>query len=64
MAFGFQASSTPDRITLNPANKQTDLSLLDFQTCIVAAAYASLDTEQVISLTRTALVDSIASAGL
>ena len=52
----------PDNITLNPANKRTFQSLFDFQTCIGAAAHATLDTEQLISDRRTSLVDSIASA--
>ena len=42
----------PDNITLNPANRW--ISLSDFQTGIDVAAYATLDTEQLISCTRTA----------
>ena len=38
-----------------------DQSLSDLHTGIVAAAYATLDTEQLISHTRTALADTIAS---
>ena len=60
-AFAFQASLPTDNITLNPGNKGTDQSLLDFQTRIGAATYATLDTEQLSSHTRTALVDTIAS---
>ena len=54
-------SLPPDNITLNPANKRIDQSLSDFQTGIIAAAPATLDTEQLISHTRTAVVDTIAS---
>ena len=58
---GFQASLLPDNIILNPANKKTDKSHFDFQTGIGIAVHATLDTKQVISHTRTALVDTIAS---
>ena len=61
VAFGFQASLLPDNITLNPANKRTDQSLSDFQPDIGSAAHVTLNTEQLISDTRTALVDTIAS---
>ena len=47
--FGFWACLPPDNI------------LSDFQTGIGAAADTILDTEQLISLTRTALVDTISS---
>ena len=43
---------------------RTDQTLSDFQTGISAASPAILDTEQLISHTRTALVDTIASTGL
>ena len=33
-AFGFQASSLPDNITLNPANKKTNQGHSDFKTGI------------------------------
>ena len=46
---------------LNVANEKTDEILSDFQTVIGAAAYATLDTNHLISCTRTALVDNIAS---
>ena len=52
---------SPDGITLNPANKRTDQCLSDFQTGIGTAAQATLDTEQLISCTRSVLVDTIAS---
>ena len=45
-----------DNITLNPANQRTDQSLIDFQTGIGAAAYDTLDMEQLIFHTQTALV--------
>ena len=59
--FGFQASSPPDNIILNLANKRTDQSLSDFQTGSDGAAEATLDTEQPISFTKAALADTIAS---
>ena len=60
-AFGFWASSPPDIITLNPANKRIDQSLSDIQTGIGGAVHGTLDTEQLICHTRTTLVDTIAS---
>ena len=59
--FGFQAALPPDNITLNPANNRTDQSLSDFQTGFGAAAHATLDTQQLISYTRVALIDAVAS---
>ena len=44
---------------MNAANKKTDKSLSDFQTGISRAAYAILETVQLIFDTRTAIVDSI-----
>ena len=61
VAFGFW-SSPADNITINPANRKMDQSLSDFQTGICVAAHATLDTEQLISHIRTALVDTTASA--
>ena len=61
MAFGFWASAPPDNITLNHTNKMTDRSFSYFQTGIGGTALASLDTEQLISHTRAAFVDTIAS---
>ena len=60
-AFGFWGSLPPNNITLNPANKRTDQAISDFQTGIGTAAYATLDTEQLISHIRTTLVDTTAS---
>ena len=60
-ALGFWASSSPDSITLIPANKKTDQSLSDFQTSTGAAVHATLDTGHLISYTRVELVDTIAS---
>ena len=37
-AFAFQASSSPDSITLNPINMKTALSIYDFHTGKGAAA--------------------------
>ena len=48
-AFGFWASTPPDNISLNSANRKADQSLSDFQTGVGAAAHATLDTEQLIS---------------
>ena len=49
VAFGFQASTPPDNITLNSANRKADQSLSDFQTGVGAAAHATFDMEQLIS---------------
>ena len=43
---------------LNAANKKTDKSQ-NFKTGISAAAHAILETEQLISHTRTAVIDTI-----
>ena len=59
-AFGLWPSSPSDSITLNPGNIKNDQSLSNFQTGIGVPAYATLDTEQLISHTRNALVDTIA----
>ena len=59
--FAFLATSPPDNLTLNPANKRIDQSPSDFQTAISAAGHANLETEQLISHIRSALVDTIAS---
>ena len=61
VALGLSASSPPVNITLNASNKKTGQSLSDFQTGIGAAAYATLDTEQLISHIRTVFVDNVAS---
>ena len=60
-AFGFVASTPPDNISLNSANKKADQSLSDFQTGIGAAAHATIDTEQLISFLQVALVDTLSS---
>ena len=59
--FGFWASLPPDNITLNPANMMVGQSSSDFHTGIGAATCATLDTEQFISCTRTALIHTNAS---
>ena len=61
VAFGFQASSPPNNISMNAANKKTDQSPSDFQTGTGAAAHTTLQTEQLTSHTRTAFVDTTAS---
>ena len=60
-AFGFWASTPPDNISLNSANRKADQSLSDFQTGIGATAHATLDTEQLISHLQVALVDTLSS---
>ena len=57
-AFGLWASTPPDNITLNSANRKADQSLSDFQTGVGATAHATLDMEQLISHLRIALVDT------
>ena len=57
-AFGFWSSLPYDNITLNPASKRTGQSLSDFQTGIGTSAYATLETQHLISDTRAALVDT------
>ena len=59
--FGFWASTPPDNITLNSANRKADQSLSDFQTGIGAAAHATLDIEQLISCPWVALADTLSS---
>ena len=46
-------------IMLNAANKKTDQSLSEFQTNISVAFYAPVETEQLISHTTTAVIDTI-----
>ena len=60
-AFGFWASTPPDNISLNSANRKADQSLFDFQTGVGDTAHATLDTEQLISHLQVALVDTLSS---
>ena len=60
-AFGFWSWTPPDNITLTSVKRKADQSLSDLQTGVDAAAYATLDTEQLISCLRVALVDSLSS---
>ena len=60
-AFGFWASTPPDNISLNSANRKVDQSLSEFQTGLGATAHATLDTEQLISCLQVALVDTLSS---
>ena len=46
---------------MSPSNEWTDQNLSYFQTGIGAAAYTTLDTEQLLFHTRTVLIDIIAS---
>ena len=57
----FWASTPPDNISLNSANRKADQSLSDFQTGLGAAAHATLDTEQLISHLQVVLVDTLSS---
>ena len=54
-------SLTPPDITLTSANRKADQSLSDLQTGVGAAAHATLDTEQLISHLRVALLDTLSS---
>ena len=60
-AFGFWASTPPDNITLTPANRKADQSLSEFQTGIGGAAYTTLNTEQLITCLRVALINTTSS---
>ena len=60
-AFRFQSSTPLDNITLTSANRKADQSLSDLQTGVGAAAYATLDTEQLISHLQVALLDTLSS---
>ena len=60
-AFGFKASTPPDNTSLNFANRKVDQFLSSFQTVLGAAAHATLDTKQLISLLQVALVDTLSS---
>ena len=51
-AFGLPVSLPPDNITLNPAKKRTDQTLI-FR---LITAHATLDTEQLISLPELLLL--------
>ena len=51
----------PDNIVLNAVNKKTIQSLLNFQTGISAAVHATVEIKQLISHTKTAIVDTIIS---
>ena len=59
--FRFQSSTPPDNVTLTSAYRKADQNLSDFQTGVGAAAHATLDTEQLISCLRVALVDILSS---
>ena len=58
-AFRFWSLTPPDSITLTSANRKADQSLSDLQTGVGAAAHATLDTEQLISCLRVALLDTL-----
>ena len=48
-------------MSLNSANRKADQSLSDFQTGVGATAHATLDTEQLTSHLRVALIDTLCS---
>ena len=60
-AFAFRASTPPDNISLNSANRKADQSLLDFQNGLGATAHDTLETEQLISHLQVGLVDNLSS---
>ena len=60
-AFGFWSLTAPDNITLTSANRKTDQSLSHLQDGVGAATHATLDTEQLISCLRFALLDTLSS---
>ena len=60
-AFGFQFSTLPDNITLSSTNRKTDQSLSDLQAGVGNADHAVLDTDQLISHLRVALLDTFSS---
>ena len=60
-AFRFWSSTPLDNITWTSANRKADQSLSDLQTGVGAAAHATLDTEQLISHLRVALLDTLSS---
>ena len=60
-ACWFLVSSPLDNITLNSNNNKDDQSLYDFQIGTGAASHVILDTEQLMSCTRVALIDTFAS---
>ena len=49
------SSIPPDNMALHPAIMKADQSLSELQTGIGIVAHATLDTEQIISLTRVVL---------
>ena len=60
-AFGFHSYLPHDNITLTPANRKADQSQSEYETGIGAAVHVTLNTEQLISQLRIALVDTISS---
>ena len=60
-AFRLKSLTPPDNITLTSANRKADQSLSDLQTGVGATAHATLDTQQLISCLRVALLDTLSS---
>ena len=54
--FRFHSSTPPDNITFTFSNRKADQFLSDFQTGVGAAAYATLDTEQLFFHLRVSLL--------
>ena len=61
VAFGFQASTLPDNFIIDTANKKTDQSLSDFQTCTDDVALATLEMGQLISHMGSAIINTTTS---
>ena len=51
----------PDNITLTSANRKADQSLSDLQSGVGAAAHATLDTKNLVSCLRVALLDTLSA---
>ena len=60
-AFRFQSSTPLDNITLTSAKRKADQSLSDLEAGVGSPSHAALDTEQLISHIRVALVDTLSS---
>ena len=60
-AFGFLSSTPPYNITLTPAKRKADQSVLEFQTGIGAVSHATLNMVHLISHLRVTLVDTLSS---
>ena len=59
--FRFQSLTPLNNITLTSANRKVDQSLSNLQTGVGAAAHSTLDTDQLISCLRVALLHTLSS---